>query len=143
MKALAVFLSIAIGAASLSAHAAPASISPSTTPSNIRNAPEPDAKALKASVSHSATSPATAPRNRVFPVNDEKGLLLTCIAPELVTNPNTDLFEDCTLAPGRTLNEVMHSFVGAMHAEQKVHDQERLDWEKAFDAKSSQSAASK
>jgi hypothetical protein len=76
-------------------------------------------------------------------VNDEKGLLLTCVAPEIVTNPNTDAFEDCTLAPGRTLNEVMHSFVGAMHAEQQQHEQERADWEKAFDEKSGQTAASK
>jgi hypothetical protein len=37
----------------------------------------------------------------------------------------------------------MHSFVGAMHAEQKQHDQERADWEKAFDEKSGQTAASK
>ena len=137
MKALAVFLSIALCAASLSAHAASASVSPST----IRNKPESDVKPLKASVSHSAA--ATAPRSRVFPVKDEKGLLLTCIAPELATNPNTDMFEDCTLAPGRSLNEVMHSFVGAMHAEQKEHEQERLDWEKAFDEKSNHSAASK
>jgi hypothetical protein len=76
-------------------------------------------------------------------VNDEKGLLLTCVAPEIATNPNTDAFEDCTLAPGRTLNEVMHSFVGAMHAEQQQHEQERADWEKAFDEKSGQTAASK
>jgi len=125
----------------MSAHAASAAVSPSTTPSAIRNSPEPDAKALKASVSHPAATPA--PTSRVFPVNDEKGLLLTCIAPEIVTNPNTDVFEDCTLAPGRTLNEVMHSFVGAMHAEQKVHEQERADWEKAFDEKSSSPTASK
>jgi hypothetical protein len=137
MKALAVLLSIAVCAASLSAHAASAVVSPSTT----RNTPEPDAKALKDSAPHPAAAPA--PRSRVFPVNDEKGLLLTCIAPEIAANPNTDVFEDCTLAPGRTLNEVMHSFVGAMHAEKKQHDQELADWEKAFDEKSGQSAANK
>jgi hypothetical protein len=137
MKTLAVLLSIAACAASLGAHAASAAVSPSTT----RNAPEPDAKALKASVSHTTASPA--PRSRIFPVNDEKGLLLTCIAPEIATNPNTDVFEDCTLAPGRTLNEVMHSFVGAMHAEEKEHEQERTNWEKAFDEKSGQTAAGK
>jgi hypothetical protein len=37
----------------------------------------------------------------------------------------------------------MHSFVGAMHAEQKLHDQERTDWEKAFDEKSGQTAVNK
>jgi hypothetical protein len=137
MKTLAVFLSIAVCAASVSAHAASPAVSPSTT----RNTPEPDVKALKESAPHPA-APSAAP-TRVFPVNDERGLLLTCIAPEIATNPNTDLFEDCTLAPGRTLNEVMHSFVGAMHAEQKLHDQERTDWEKAFDEKSGQTAANK
>jgi hypothetical protein len=137
MKTLAVFLSIAVCAASVSAHAAPPAVSPSTT----RNTPEPDVKVLKESASHPAT-PSAAP-TRVFPVNDEKGLLLTCIAPEIAINPNPDVFEDCTLAPGRTLNEVMHSFVGAMHAEQKLHEQERTDWEKAFDEKSGQTAANK
>jgi len=137
MKPLAVLLSTAVCAASLSAHAASAAVSRSQT----RNTPEPDAKALKVSVSHSAAT--SAPRNRIFPVNDEKGLLLTCIAPEIATNPNTDEFEDCTLAPGRNLNEVMHSFVGAMHAEQKQHEQELTDWEKAFDDKSAQTTANK
>jgi hypothetical protein len=136
MKTLAVFLSIAVCAASVSAHAASAAVSPSTT----RNTSEPDVKALKESAPHPAVPPAP---TRVFPVNDEKGLLLTCIAPEIATNPNTDVFEDCTLAPGRTLNEVMHSFVGAMHAEQKLHEQERTGWEKAFDEKTGQTAANK
>jgi len=27
----------------------------------------------------------------------------------------TDVFKDCTLAPGRTLDEVMHSFVQGIH----------------------------
>ena len=91
-----------------------------------------------------ALSAADSPTARqLFPVNDEKGLLLTCIAPEIATNPNTDEFEDCTLAPGRNLNEVMHSFVGAMHTEQKQHEQELTDWEKAFDDKSAQTTANK
>ena len=137
MKTLAVLLSIAVCAVSISACAASDAVSPSTT----RNTPEPDAKVLKESAQRPA-APSASP-TRVFPVNDEKGLLLTCIAPEIATNPNTDVFEDCTLAPGRTLNEVMHSFVGAMHAEQKLHDQERTDWEKAFDEKSGQTAVNK
>jgi len=137
MKPLAVLLLIPVCAVPLSAHAANAAVSPST----IKNAPAPDSRTLKGHGLNPAASPA--PRSRIFPVNDEKGLLLTCVAPEIATNPNTDVFEDCTLAPGRTLNEVMHSFVGAMHAEQKEHEQERADWEKAFDEKSSQTAASK
>jgi hypothetical protein len=55
----------------------------------------------------------------VFPVNDEKGLLLTCVAPEIDTNKDTDVFKDCTLAPGRSLDDVMHSFIGAMHEEDR------------------------
>ncbi len=55
----------------------------------------------------------------LFPVRDEKGLLLTCVAPELDKNSETDFFKDCTLAPGRTLDDVMHSFVKAIHQEQQ------------------------
>jgi len=137
MKPLAVFLSTAVCATSLSAFAASSAVSPST----IRNAPEPDVKALKVSASRPAV--AAASRSRIFPVNDEKGLLLTCVAPEIVTNPNTDAFEDCTLAPGRTLNEVMHSFVGAMHAEQQQHEQERADGCEQVKAPSSPAASSR
>jgi hypothetical protein len=78
--------------------------------------------------------------SHLFPVNDEKGLLLTCIAPDIETNINTDSFEDCTLAPGRTLNDVMHSFVGAMHFEENQRARERAEWNKALDEKSSQAA---
>jgi hypothetical protein len=52
---------------------------------------------------------------------DEKGLLLTCVAPELDKDRETDVFKDCTLAPGRTLDEVMHSFVQGIHEEQRLH----------------------
>ena len=78
--------------------------------------------------------------SHLFPVNDEKGLLLTCIAPDIDTNINTDSFEDCTLAPGRTLNDVMHSFIGAMHVEENQRAQERAEWNKALEEKSAQSA---
>jgi hypothetical protein len=54
----------------------------------------------------------------LFPVMDDKGLLLSCVAPELGTNHDTDVFENCTLAPGRTLDDVMHSLVKAIHEEQ-------------------------
>jgi hypothetical protein len=56
-------------------------------------------------------------RSHLFPVMDEKGLLLTCIAPEIDKNADTDIFTDCTLAPGRTLDDVMHSFVSTIHNE--------------------------
>jgi hypothetical protein len=60
------------------------------------------------------------PRARhLFQVKDEKGLLLTCIAPEIETNSETDNFKNCSLAPGRTLDDVMHSFVRGIHEEQR------------------------
>lgn len=72
-----------------------------------------------------ALSAADSPTARqLFPVNDEKGLLLTCVAPEIETNKDTDIFKDCTLAPGRTLDDVMHSFIGAMHEEQRKQARE-------------------
>jgi hypothetical protein len=54
----------------------------------------------------------------LFPVRDEKGLLLSCVAPELEINSETDVFKNCTLAPGRTLDELMHSFIKAIHQEE-------------------------
>ena len=55
----------------------------------------------------------------LFPVSDEKGLLLSCVAPELDTNRETDDFKNCVLAPGRTLDDVMHSFVRGIHEEER------------------------
>jgi hypothetical protein len=62
-----------------------------------------------------SVSPAS---RHLFPVQDERGLLLTCVAPEIDTNSETDLFNNCTLAPGRTLDDVMHSFIRGIHEEQ-------------------------
>lgn len=78
-----------------------------------------------------------------FQVNDQKGLLLTCIAPELDTNPDTDVFNSCTLAPGRTLDDVMHTFIGAIHFEQNQQLKERAEWYKELDEKSAQKSAQK
>jgi hypothetical protein len=75
------------------------------------------------------TPPAAA--SHLFPVKDAKGLLLTCIAPEIDTNPDTDLFNGCTLAPGRTLDDVMHTFIGAIHYVQNEAMRERVDEQKA------------
>lgn len=62
----------------------------------------------------------------VFPVVDEKGLLLTCIAPEMETNKDTDNFKNCALAPGRSLDDVMHSFIRAAHQQQLEVEAERV-----------------
>ena len=76
----------------------------------------------------------------VFPVNDEKGLLLTCVAPEIDTNKDTDVFKDCSLAPGRSLDDVMHSFVGAMHEEERKLAKQQTQPEKDAAAKTGEIA---
>jgi hypothetical protein len=97
----------------------------------------------------SKTNPAAASANGSartslsFQVNDQKGLLLTCIAPELDTNPDTDVFNSCALAPGRTLDDVMHTFIGAIHFEQNEQLKERAQWMKELDEKSAPKPAQK
>ena len=78
-----------------------------------------------------------------FPVIDEQGLLLTCIAPEIEANSETDVFKNCTLAPGRTLDDVMHTFIGAIHAEQRRQAEEHAAAEKQGNDDSSEKAAQK
>jgi len=97
-----------------------AATTPTTTPAVIakNNLPDTQSQIFKTAPAIVA-SPDSPPANHMFPVRDAKGLLLTCIAPELDTNPDTDLFKSCTLAPGRTLDDVMHTFIGAMHFLQK------------------------
>jgi len=88
----------------------------------------------------SSSAAASAPANpgHTFAVNDEKGLLLTCIAPEIDSNPDTDAFNSCTLAPGRTLDDVMHTFIGAIHHEQNEQVKERAEWAADFEERSAQ-----
>jgi hypothetical protein len=80
---------------------------------------------------------------QLFPVQDEKGLLLTCVAPEIETNKDTDVFRNCNLAPGRTLDDVMHSFIGAMHEEQRKQAREHAETNKDSDGESAAKAAQK
>ena len=93
----------------------------------------------------SAAASATGAANpsHLFTVNDEKGLVLTCIAPEIDTNPDTDLFKSCSLAPGRTLDDVMRTFVQGIHFEQSEHQREREEWQKALEEKTVQKPAQK
>jgi len=76
--------------------------------------------------------------SHLFTVIDEKGLVLTCIAPEIDTNADTDVFKSCTLAPGRTLDDVMHTFVQGIHYEQSEHKKEREEWQKALEEMTAQ-----
>ena len=82
-------------------------------------------------------------QRHLFTVNDIKGLVLTCIAPELDKNVDTDVFKSCTLAPGRTLDDVMHVFIQGIHFEQNQHEKERAEWQKDLAQKAAQTAASK
>ena len=90
-----------------------------------------------------ATAESSPKKSHTFRVNDKKGLLLTCVAPQITVDPDTDIFEDCSLAPGRTLDDVMHSFVGAIHYEQNQHAQERAQWTRDLEEKSNQKASQK
>jgi len=63
-------------------------------------------------------NPVSTAARHLFPVRDERGLLLICVAPEIDINSETDVFNNCALAPGRTLDDVMHSFIRGIHEEQ-------------------------
>jgi hypothetical protein len=82
-------------------------------------------------------------KDHKFPVNDAKGLLLTCIAPEIDSNPSTDIFTNCTLAPGRTLDDVMHTFIGAIHFIQNEQEKERAEWQKDHEGEPAEKPAQK
>ncbi len=98
------------------------------------------ANPFKATPAPSTASSASS-RGKAFEVNDVKGLLLKCTAPELDTNPDTDIFDGCTLAPGRTLDDVMHTFIQAIHFVQNKHAKERAEWYKELEEKSAQKPA--
>jgi hypothetical protein len=91
----------------------------------------------------SLSVPSSPAARHLFPVRDEKGLLLSCIAPEMDTNKDTDVFNNCSLAPGRTLDDVMHSFIKAFHQEQKEQAEEHAGAQKDSDDKATEKAAQK
>jgi hypothetical protein len=90
-----------------------------------------------------ASATGSANPGHLFTVNDQKGLVLTCIAPEIDTNPDTDVFKSCTLAPGRTLDDVMRTFVQGIRFEQSEHQREREEWQKALEEKTAKKPAPK
>jgi hypothetical protein len=116
---------------------------PGSTAAGAKNS-EPPTQAQTLRTAPTAASTENSPKkNHTFRVTDKKGVLLTCIAPQIDTDADTDLFEDCALAPSRTLDDVMHTFVGAIHYEQNEHAQERAEWIKDLKEKSNQKAAQK
>jgi hypothetical protein len=139
MKAHVVLVSLAVSFALTGAHAAAST----TVPASGRAGKLPAAVTETSKATPAALSIAGSPAARhLFPVRDEKGLLLTCVAPEMGTNSETDVFNNCTLAPGRTLDDVMHTFIGAIHADQhrqlKEQAESHKDAEEKADAKSAQ-----
>ena len=93
-----------------------------------KKAPESATRTQRLKAAQPAESaPTSSQIPHLFPVNDSKGLLLTCTAPEIDTNADTDVFRDCTLAPGRTLDDVMHTFIGAIHYVQNQRSKEHPD----------------
>jgi hypothetical protein len=139
MKAHAAFVSFAVSFALAGAHAAASTTA--SAPVRTSNAPQPATESSKATPASLSTASSPIARH-LFPVKDEKGLLLTCVAPEMDTNSETDVFNNCTLAPGRTLDDVMHSFIRGIHEEQKQRMKEQAeshkDTEDKADAKSAQ-----
>jgi hypothetical protein len=124
--------------------AAPASGSaPTPTGAGRENTPTPSTQIPILKDAPTASGAAALHKSRAFRVTDEKGLLLSCIAPKIDTDANTDVFEDCNLAPDRTLDELMHTFVGAIHYEQNQHAQERAEWYKDLEEKSDKKTANK
>jgi hypothetical protein len=119
----------------------------STTPKTAVSEKKASEPAVQSQIFKPAPTAASAtdsrPRGQSFQVNDVKGLLLTCTAPELETDPDTDIFNGCTLAPGRTLDDVMHTFIQAIHFVQAEHAKERAEWYKDQDEKLAQKSAQK
>jgi hypothetical protein len=139
MKAHVVLVSLAVSFALTGAHAAAST----TVLASARAAkpPAPATEISKATPAALSTADSSIARH-LFPVRDERGLLLTCVAPEMDTNSETDVFNNCTLAPGRTLDDVMHSFIRGIHEEQNQRLKEQAgsqkDTEEKADAKSAQ-----
>jgi hypothetical protein len=89
------------------------------------------------------TAPDPPAARHLFPVRDEKGLLLSCIAPEIDTDKDTEVFNNCSLAPGRSLDDVMHSFIKAFHQEQKQRAEDHAGSQQDSDEKATEKAAQK
>jgi hypothetical protein len=81
----------------------------------------PPLKAISAGNLNTAP-PKPVPSNTVlnFTVMDLHGVLLTCAKQQV----DTDTFSGCTLAPGRTLDDLMTSIVQTIHAEQQKDNAE-------------------
>jgi hypothetical protein len=142
MKKLATLSVLAVSVALAPMLASTSPLSPTPVAAKQASDTATQTQLLKAAPASSPT-PDSARKSLAFQVNDVKGLLLTCIAPQLDTDPNTDIFNGCTLAPGRTLDDVMHTFIQAIHFIQNEQLKERAEWNKDREEKSGQDSAQK
>jgi hypothetical protein len=142
MKKLVAILALAVSFTLASAQAS--SSTPGSALANARKTSQPATQTqLFKPATASASLSGSPNKDHTFQVNDEKGLLLTCIAPQIETNPDTDIFNNCTLAPGRTLDDVMHTFIQAIHFELDQRQKERDEWNKDLEEKLAQKPAAK
>ena len=141
MKSHAALLPLAVFIAFIAAQSSASTQAPALLGARTPDS-APQAHSLK---STPAAASAMGPANpsHLFTVNDEKGLLLTCIAPEIDTNPDTDVFKSCTLAPSRTLDDLMHTVVQGIHYEQSQYQKEREKWQKDIEEISARKPAQK
>ena len=142
MKKLAALLVLAISVALAPAKAPASTLAPPPVAAKQASDTATQTQLLKAAPTSEPT-PDSARKSHAFQVNDLKGLLLPCIAPQLDTDPDTDIFNSCTLAPGRTLDDVMHTFIQAIHFIQNEQQKERAEWNKDREEKSGRDSAQK
>jgi hypothetical protein len=78
--------------------------------------PQPLKAAAAVNLKPAPSVPAAPPSTVLnFTVNDLHGVLLTCAKQQV----DTDTLSGCTLAPGRTLDDLMTSIVQTIRAQQK------------------------
>jgi hypothetical protein len=135
-------LLVVVSFAVAAAQTAFSSLPPASTGATPASEPATRSQRIKVTPVPASTS-ASPNRGHTFQVNDVKGLLLTCIAPQLDTDPDTDIFNSCTLAPGRTLDDAMHTFIQAIHLVQKEQAQQRAEWQKEREKESASKPAQK
>jgi hypothetical protein len=138
MKGLAVLLALAVPLTFAAASAG------ASTPAGTQSPPGPPTQPqLSKPVPVGAAATSSPNSSLTYQVKDEKGVLLTCIAPQIDSNPDTDIFSGCTLAQGRTLDDVMHTFIQAIHFVQNEHAKERAELLKEMEDKQAQKAEQK
>lgn len=137
MKKHATLLALAALITFAAAQTAASTLAPSVVGTTKTPQPAPRTDRLKIA-QQAASAPTSSQTRHLFPVKDAKGLLVTCIAPEIDVNPDTDVFQNCMLAPGRTLDDVMHTFIGAIHYVQNQQIKEPSERPKDLEENSAQ-----